>query len=86
MLNSGQTNVKSYFIELCQDPILCITIHKKPFFQDLDVLAAHLNELGADDKATTTVIIEDDKSDEEEEEEVVNRDGTLLASEPARPL
>ena len=57
---------------------------KKP--EDLDVLAAHLNELGADDKATTTVIIEDDKSDEEEEEEVVNRDGTLLASEPARPL
>lgn len=56
------------------------------FLQDLDVLAAHLNELGADDKATTTVIIEDDKSDEEEEEEVVNRDGTLLASEPARPL
>ncbi|CAC5411947.1 TRAF2 and NCK-interacting protein kinase,Mitogen-activated protein kinase kinase kinase kinase 5,Germinal center kinase 1,Serine/threonine-protein kinase svkA,Serine/threonine-protein kinase mig-15,Mitogen-activated protein kinase kinase kinase kinase 4,Serine/threonine-protein kinase hippo,Serine/threonine-protein kinase pakB,Serine/threonine-protein kinase dst2,Serine/threonine-protein kinase 4 homolog B,STE20-like serine/threonine-protein kinase,Serine/threonine-protein kinase 10,Serine/threonine-protei len=56
---------------------------KKP--EDLDVLAAHLNELGADDKPTTTVLIEDDRSDDEEEE-VVNRDGTLLASEPARPL
>lgn len=49
------------------------------------MLAAHLNELGAADKPTTTVLIEDDRSDDEEEE-VVNRDGTLLASEPARPL
>ncbi|CAG2221253.1 unnamed protein product [Mytilus edulis] len=57
--------------------------NKKP--EDLDVLAAHLNELGAADKPTTTVLIEDDRSDDEEEE-VVNRDGTLLASEPARPL
>ena len=30
---------------------------------------------------------DDDKSDDDEEvEEVINRDGTMLASEPARPL
>lgn len=50
------------------------------------MIVNHLNELVAEDKPTTTVLIDDDKSDDEEEEEVINRDGTLLASEPARPL
>lgn len=57
---------------------------KKP--EDLDVIAAQLSELGGEDKKTTTVLIEDDKSDDDDEEEVINRDGTLLASDPARPL
>ncbi|XP_053404499.1 mitogen-activated protein kinase kinase kinase kinase 4-like isoform X2 [Mercenaria mercenaria] len=58
--------------------------------EDLDLLAAQLNELGAEIRPPArTVLVPDDNSDEEEEEEeevVINRDGTLLASEPARPL
>ena len=58
--------------------------------QDLDLLAAQLNELGAEIRppARTVIVADDDNSDEEEEDEVevINRDGTLLASEPARPL
>lgn len=59
--------------------------------QDLDLLAAQLNELGAEIRppARTVIVADDDNSDdddEEEEVEVINRDGTLLASEPARPL
>jgi hypothetical protein len=53
-------------------------------------LAAQLNELGAEIRPPArTVLVPDDNSDDEEEEEeevVINRDGTLLASEPARPL
>lgn len=60
------------------------------YSQDLDLLAAQLNELGAEIRPPArTVLVPDDNSDEEEEEEeevVINRDGTLLASEPARPL
>lgn len=61
--------------------------------EDLDALAKQLNELGAEIRPPArTVIVEDDedKSDDDEEDEgvqeVINRDGTLLASEPARPL
>ena len=61
--------------------------------QDLDALAKQLNELGAEIRPPArTVIVEDDedKSDDDDEDEgvqeVINRDGTLLASEPARPL
>ncbi|KAL4220126.1 hypothetical protein ACF0H5_020537 [Mactra antiquata] len=57
--------------------------------EDLDVLAAQLNELGAEIRAPArTVVVPDDadSDDDEEEVEVINRDGTLLASEPARPL
>ncbi|KAL3847804.1 hypothetical protein ACJMK2_018698 [Sinanodonta woodiana] len=60
--------------------------------EDLDALAAQLSELGAEIRppARTIIVEEDDQSDEDEdeggEEEVINRDGTLLASEPARPL
>ncbi|XP_033760078.1 misshapen-like kinase 1 isoform X4 [Pecten maximus] len=56
---------------------------------DLDALAAQLNELGgAEERRAQKVIVVDDDDDEEEEEEdnTVNRDGTLLASEPARPM
>ncbi|KAJ8310865.1 hypothetical protein KUTeg_012730 [Tegillarca granosa] len=56
--------------------------------QLIDVLAAQLNELGADEGQPTTVVVEDKSDDDEEEieEGALNRDGTLLASEPARPL
>jgi len=55
--------------------------------QDLDAIAAQLNELGADERLATTVIQEEENSEEEEEEvDQVNRDGTLLASEPTRSL
>ena len=62
--------------------------------QDLDVLAAHLNQLGAEIRppARTVLLAEDISSDEDEEDEdeeevgAGDRDGTLPASEPARPL
>ncbi|XP_052217159.1 mitogen-activated protein kinase kinase kinase kinase 4-like isoform X4 [Dreissena polymorpha] len=62
--------------------------------EDLDVLAAHLNQLGAEIRppARTVVLAEDISSDEDEEDEdeeevgAGDRDGTLPASEPARPL
>lgn len=63
---------------------------KKP--EDLEVLAAQLSELGAEIRppARTVVVADDDEEEDEEEEEgeveVTNRDGTMLASEPARPL
>lgn len=56
------------------------------------MLAAQLNELGAEIRPPArTVIVPDDNSDDDDDdddgvEEVINRDGTLLASEPARPL
>ena len=56
-------------------------------FQDLDLFAQQLIELGSDDRAPTTIIVEDDEEEEEDDDEgPTNRDGTLLASEPARPL
>ena len=57
-------------------------------FQDLDRLAAHLHRMGAEEREAKAVIVEDDEEEEEEEEdeEEIHRDGTLPASEPARPL
>ncbi|KAL5004023.1 hypothetical protein ScPMuIL_017479 [Solemya velum] len=60
---------------------------RKP--EDLDVLAAQLNQLGLEEPRPRVIILDDDdKSDEDEEPEPETsaRDGTLLASEPARPL
>ncbi|XP_052783625.1 misshapen-like kinase 1 isoform X2 [Mya arenaria] len=61
--------------------------------EDLDLLAAQLNELGAEIRppARTVVVADDEASDDEDEEEddevgALNRDGTLPASEPPRPL
>ncbi|XP_046334545.1 misshapen-like kinase 1 isoform X2 [Haliotis rufescens] len=56
--------------------------------EDLERLAAHLSKMGAEERQARTVIVEDDASDEDEDDEDddINRDGTLPASEPARPL
>ncbi|XP_076435279.1 mitogen-activated protein kinase kinase kinase kinase 4-like isoform X2 [Babylonia areolata] len=56
---------------------------------DLDRLAAHLHRMGAEEREAKAVIVEDDDEDEdedEEDEEEIHRDGTLPASEPARPF
>ncbi|XP_064615647.1 misshapen-like kinase 1 isoform X2 [Liolophura sinensis] len=55
---------------------------RKP--EELDVLAAQLNDLAAEGAQTNDA--DDEDGEEEEEESTVTKDGTLLASEPARPL
>ena len=52
--------------------------------QDLDRLAAHLHQMGAGSKEPNAVIVEEDE--DEEEDEANHQDGTLPASDPARPL
>jgi hypothetical protein len=42
--------------------------------------------MGAEEREARAVIVEDDEDDDDEEEEEANKDGTLPASEPARPL
>lgn len=60
--------------------------------EDLDRLAAQLHRMGAEEREAKAVILEDDEEEEEEDdededdEEEINRDGTLPASEPARPF
>ena len=50
-------------------------------------MAAHLTKMGAEERQARTVIMEDENSDDEDDEDdEINRDGTLPASEPARPL
>ena len=58
----------------------------------MDRLALHLSKMGAEERHAKTMVLdeededeEDDDEDEEDDDEV-NRDGTLPASEPARPL
>lgn len=46
----------------------------------MDVIAAHLNNLAAE------VAHDADEDDDDEEENNVTKDGTLVVSEPARPL
>ncbi|XP_070213213.1 mitogen-activated protein kinase kinase kinase kinase 4-like isoform X2 [Littorina saxatilis] len=55
---------------------------------DLDRLAAHLHKMGAEEREakTVTVVDDDDDDDDDDDEEEVTRDGTLPASEPARPF
>ncbi|GFN96177.1 traf2 and nck-interacting protein kinase [Plakobranchus ocellatus] len=60
--------------------------------EDLDRLAMHLSKMGAEERHAKTMVLEeededdDDDEDEDEDEDEGNRDGTLPASEPARPL
>ncbi|XP_025079271.1 serine/threonine-protein kinase mig-15-like isoform X2 [Pomacea canaliculata] len=56
--------------------------------EDLERLAAQLSKIGAEEREAKAIIVEDDdeEEDEEEEEEEANKDGTLPASEPARPF
>ncbi|XP_041349834.1 misshapen-like kinase 1 isoform X2 [Gigantopelta aegis] len=55
--------------------------------EDLERLAAHLTKMGAEERQARTVIMEDENSDDDDEDDdEINRDGTLPASEPARPL
>ena len=44
--------------------------------------------MGAEEREAKAVIVEeeDEDEDEDEDEEEIHRDGTLPASEPARPL
>lgn len=49
--------------------------------QDLDKYAKQLIDMFPEEKGSS-----DEEEEGEEEEEEVTRDGTLLASEPARPL
>ncbi|BFZ00806.1 hypothetical protein BsWGS_03848 [Bradybaena similaris] len=57
---------------------------------DLDRLALHLSKMGAEERVAKAVVLEEEEEEEEddddEEEDEGNRDGTLPASEPARPL
>lgn len=58
--------------------------------EDLDRLALHLSKMGAEERHAKTMVLEEedeeDDDDEEEDDDEGNRDGTLPASEPARPL
>ncbi|XP_050395697.1 misshapen-like kinase 1 isoform X4 [Patella vulgata] len=55
--------------------------------EDLEQLAAHLRKMGAEERQARTVYVEDeDDDDDEEDDDLINRDGTLPASEPPRPL
>lgn len=45
--------------------------------------------MGAQEREAKAIIVEDDDEedeDEEDDDDEINRDGTLPASEPARPL
>ncbi|CAL1541662.1 unnamed protein product [Lymnaea stagnalis] len=59
---------------------------------DLDRLVLDLSKLGAEQRIAKTVVLEeededeDDDDDDDDDEDDINRDGTLPASEPARPL
>ncbi|GFR79317.1 misshapen-like kinase 1, partial [Elysia marginata] len=59
--------------------------------EDLDRLALHLSKMGAEERHAKTMVLEeedeeDDDDEEDEDDDDGNRDGTLPASEPARPL
>ena len=52
-------------------------------------MAFHLSKMGAEERVAKTVVVEEEEEEEDEEEEdedEMNRDGTLPASDPARPL
>lgn len=53
---------------------------QRPERQEMDVIAAHLNNLAAE------VAHDADEDEDDEEENNVTKDGTLVVSEPARPL
>ncbi|XP_055867706.1 serine/threonine-protein kinase mig-15-like isoform X3 [Biomphalaria glabrata] len=58
--------------------------------EDLDRLAHHLSKMGAEERVAKTVVLEDiedeDDDDDDDDDDDLTRDGTLPASEPARPL
>lgn len=67
---------------------LCLaeTCNVETMFQELDVLAQELNHLGAGQpRLPEPTIMEDDSSDEEEGPSQ-GQDGTMIASDPPRPL
>ena len=66
------------------------------FKQDLDMLAQQLNQLGGQQEvpppaapassAAAAAVFDDDSSDDDDDDGRVANDGTLLASDPPKPL
>ena len=53
--------------------------------QDLDMLAQQLNQLGGSSAPAEPPLVEDDDSSDDDDQRTAN-DGTLLASDPPKPL